>query len=88
MDHDNEADMVRDASLAYRDTDERGRQVYCPVCLKHRGIDGHAVIIVYRKLGINRKSIGRHLVTKKGISEHWMRSRRRPLRKKDVARLG
>ncbi len=50
--------------MAYRDTDKGGRKVYCPVCLKHRGSDGHAVITMYRKLGITRKSIGRDLVTK------------------------
>ncbi len=64
MDHDNEADMARDASLAYRDTDEGGRRVYCLMCLKHRGTYGQTVITVYRKLGITRKSIERHLVTK------------------------
>jgi hypothetical protein len=56
--------MARDACLTYRDTDERGHEVYCLVCLKYKGSDGLVVITVYLRLGITRKSIGRPLVTK------------------------
>jgi hypothetical protein len=31
--HRNEANMVRDVGLAYRETDENGREIYCPICL-------------------------------------------------------
>jgi hypothetical protein len=31
--HRNEADMVRDAGLAYREIDDNGREIYCLVCL-------------------------------------------------------
>jgi hypothetical protein len=30
--HHNETNMVRDAGLAFRDTDDGAREVYCPVC--------------------------------------------------------
>ncbi len=59
--------MAKDAGLEYRDMDEGGHEVYCPVCLNYRGSDGPEVIKVYRKLGITRKSIGRHMVTKRHI---------------------
>ena len=67
IDHDNEPDMVKEAGLAYRDTDEGEREVYCPVCLQYRVGDGPVVITVYRRLGITRKSIARHLGTKSHI---------------------
>ncbi len=56
--------MVREAGLTYRDTDEGGREVYCLVCLKYRVGDGPVMITIYRKLGITRKSMGRHLGSK------------------------
>ena len=31
MDHVTAPDMVRDSGLAYRDNDNEGREVYCPV---------------------------------------------------------
>jgi hypothetical protein len=33
--HRNEADMVRDAGLAYRDIDNNGREIFCPICLAY-----------------------------------------------------
>ena len=33
--HRNEADMVSDADLAYKDTDDNGREIYCPICLTY-----------------------------------------------------
>ena len=39
-----EADVVRDAGLAYRDTDEHGREIYCPACLAYYGNKGYVGI--------------------------------------------
>ena len=64
--HRNEADMVRDAGLAYRATDEEGSEIYCPICVKYGGKDGahrDNVITRYPKLGATRKAIGRQLKT-------------------------
>jgi hypothetical protein len=33
--HRNEAGMVREAGLAYKETDDNGREIYCPVCLTY-----------------------------------------------------
>ena len=30
--HDNEADMVKDAGLAYETANDEGRTIYCPIC--------------------------------------------------------
>jgi hypothetical protein len=49
--HRNLPDMVRDSGLAFPGTDDGGREVYCPVCLKHRGGDGKAVVNVSSHLG-------------------------------------
>ena len=54
-----------DSSLDYRDTDNDGREFYCPVCLKYRGGEGHEVIKVYAYLCASRKAIGRNLVTQR-----------------------
>ena len=35
--HRNEADMVRDVGLAYREDDANGREIYCLVCLTYGG---------------------------------------------------
>ena len=49
-DHTTLLDVVRDSSLAYRATDDEGREVYCPVCLKYRAGDGHEVVNVSGRL--------------------------------------
>jgi len=36
----NEVDMAKDAGLAYRETDEIGREIYCLVCLTYCGSKG------------------------------------------------
>ena len=58
MDHVNDPDMVRDSGLAYRDTGNDGREVYSPVCLKHRADDGHGVVNIRGPLHVIWKSIG------------------------------
>jgi hypothetical protein len=65
QDHRNVPDMVRDFGLAYRDTDNDGREVYCPVCLKCRGGEGREVIKVYASPSASRKAIGRHVATQR-----------------------
>ena len=65
MDHSTVPDMVRDAGLAYRDTDDGGREVYCPVCLKYRAGDGHEVVRIFERLSVNMKQIARHLATQR-----------------------
>jgi hypothetical protein len=47
MEHVTVPDMIRDYSLAYRDTDVEGRQVYCPVCPKYRAGDGSEIVNMY-----------------------------------------
>ncbi len=64
MNHDTVSNIIRDYGLANRGTDDDGREVYCPVCLKHRGGDGKEVVNVSRRLGITRQLIERHLNTK------------------------
>ena len=61
MEHVTVPDMIRDSSLAYRDTDGEGRQVYCPICLKYRAGDSNEIINMYRRLSDTHKSIARHL---------------------------
>ena len=86
MDHVTVPDMVRDSSLAYRDTDEEGREVYCPVCLKYRAGDGHEVVRVPERLHAARKAIARHLGTQrhKQALEEEMREATRCVRRHRV----
>ena len=63
IDHTTLSDMVRGFGTAYRGTDDEGREVYCPVCLKYRAGDGREVITVSRRLPATRKLIARHLAT-------------------------
>ena len=78
QDHRNEEDMVRDAGLAYRDTDENAQEIFCPICLTYCENIGYGVITSYPKLHIIKKSsfkksIERHLRTarhKQAISLH------------------
>jgi len=65
IDHSTVPDMVRDSGMAYRATDDGGREVYCPVCLKYRAGDGHEVLNVPGRLSVARKSIARHLATQR-----------------------
>jgi hypothetical protein len=57
--------MVRDSGMAYRATDNGGREVYCPVCLKYIVGDGHEVLNVPERLSVARKSIARHMATQR-----------------------
>ena len=59
----NEADMVKDVGLAYRNNDANGREIYCPICLTHGGRGGDACITIFPKLHVTQKGIGRHLLT-------------------------
>ena len=61
--HRNEVDMGKDADLAYRETDETGREIYCPVCLTYCGSKGDVGIASYRKLNVTKACIERHLST-------------------------
>ena len=63
QDHRNEADMVRDAGLAYRETDESGREIYCPICLTYYGGKGDVGIASNMKLHVTKKCVARHLGT-------------------------
>ena len=47
--------MVTDAGLAYKDTDEKGREIYCPVCLTYCENKGFVVIGSYPKPHITKK---------------------------------
>jgi hypothetical protein len=62
-------EMFRDSGLAYRGTDDGGREVYCPVCLKYRAGDGHEVVSVFARPSVTRKVIARHLATKQALEE-------------------
>jgi hypothetical protein len=57
--------MVRDSGLAFRGTDDGGREAYCPVCLKYRAGDGLEVVNVCGLLHVTRKFIRRHLATQR-----------------------
>ena len=46
-------------------TDDDGREVYGPVCLKYRGGDGKDVVTISRRLGVARQLIERILNTKR-----------------------
>jgi hypothetical protein len=59
--HRNEVDMVKDVGLAYRETDETGREIYYPVWLTYRGSKGDFGIASYRKLNGTKAYIERHL---------------------------
>ncbi len=59
----NEADMVRDAGLAYRDCDDNGREIYCLVCQLYGGKEVNVPITTYPKLHVTKKAIGRHMIT-------------------------
>jgi hypothetical protein len=63
QDHRNPADMVRDAGLAYRETEESGREIYCPICLTYCGGKGDVGIASHRKLHVTKKCVARHLGT-------------------------
>ncbi len=84
--------MVRDSGLAYRDTDNNGREFSCPVCLKYRRVEGHEVIKVYANLCATRKAIGRHLASqrhKHALDEEQRESEREARRRRvgmDIAR--
>ncbi len=47
--------MVRDAGLAYPDTDDNGRRIYCPVWLTYCNNKGYVVITSYPKLLVAMK---------------------------------
>jgi len=58
--------------LVYRGTDDEGREVYCPVCLKYRAGYDSEVVKVSDRLCLTRKLIGRHLAAqrdKKSLEE-------------------
>ncbi len=61
MEHNNVSDMVKDSGLAFRDTVDEGRVVFCPVCVKFRVGEGSDVIKTYQRLFETRKSIARRL---------------------------
>jgi hypothetical protein len=64
-DHQNEADMVREAGLAYIVAECEGREVHCPICLQYRvGYNRVSVTVtVFHKLCYTKRAIGRHLNT-------------------------
>ena len=61
--HRIETNVVRDAGLAYRDTDDHGREIYCPTCLAYCGNKCYVGITSFPKLHVTKKTIGRHLGT-------------------------
>ena len=62
--------VVRDTGLAYRDTDNNGREVYCPVCLKYRRGVGHEVIKVYASLCASPKKERKKSLTRRASKGH------------------
>ncbi len=55
--------MVKDVGLAYRETDESGREIYCPICLTYCGGKGDVGIACNKKLHVTKKCVARHLDT-------------------------
>ena len=86
--HTNEADVVRDAGLAYRENDDgRDRDIICPVCRDY-GRGNRVDIFFYcnQRLKNLRKGILRYLATnahKKALAEHE-KERTRQLRRSRV----
>jgi hypothetical protein len=83
--HQNETDMVRDAGLAFRDTDDGAREVYCPVCESFKESDGNQVIKLFPRIGESRKAIGRHLESqahKKAVEEEQREEKRKERRRR------
>ncbi len=56
--HRIEANIVRDAGLAYRDTDDHGREIYCPTCLACCNKKGYIGITSFPKLHVTKKQSG------------------------------
>jgi hypothetical protein len=81
--HRNEADMVRDVGLAYRETCDNGHEIYCPVCQRYCGSKGYVGIHNSWKLFVTNQSIGRHLGTtrhKQSLDLHAMEMERQARR--------
>jgi hypothetical protein len=64
-----EADVVRDAGLAYRDTDAHGREIYCPTCLTYCDKKSYIGITSFPKLHVTKKQSGGTWALQ-GISKH------------------
>ena len=60
--HRNKADMVRHVGLAYRDCDDGGLKIDCPLCQTKGGKEGNGPIATYPKLRVRKKAIGRHML--------------------------
>ncbi len=80
-------DMVTDYGLAYRDTDDNGREIYYPVCSKYRRGEGHEVIKVYANLCASRKAIERHVATQR-ITQAFEEEQRESVREVRPRRVG
>jgi len=63
MDHRNEADMVRDAGLAYESNEEGERVIHCPLCAEFgESIRGKLSTIKSKRRACDmRKAILKHL---------------------------
>ena len=86
--HTNEADIVKDAGLAYRENDDgRDRDIICPVCRDYgRGNVVDTFFYGNQRLKNLRKGILKHLATdahKKALTEHE-KERTRQLRRSRV----
>jgi len=61
--HRNEANMIKDAGLAYWEAKGNGREIYCPVCLEYCGSKGDLGIGSHKKLHVTKQCVARHLGT-------------------------
>jgi hypothetical protein len=75
--------MIRDAGLAYRDTEGNGREIYFSVFLTYCGSKGDVGIGSQRKLHVTNKYVDRHLGTarhKQALQLQWMKVERKACR--------
>ncbi len=73
--------MIKDAGLAYRETEGNGREIYCQVCLTHCGSKDDVGIGSQRKfLYVTKKCVDRHIGTerhKQALQLQWMEVERK-----------
>ncbi len=49
------ADVVRDSSMAFRETDDNGREIHCPVCFQYRDGTSDVAFSVNQRLSELKK---------------------------------
>ncbi len=55
------ADAVRDSCMDFRETDDNGLEIHCPVCFQYRDETSDVAFNVNQRLSELKKTIARHL---------------------------